>query len=304
VNDQDYKPFAALKKAGLKLKDDEKKGVPKPAPQPKKPDPEVEKAKDDDLFLSAMTGTKPMNTTKRVPPKNTAPKPAEAKPKASAPEKPAPKKTAQPAPTPAAPVDPDAEADVFLSAMSGVKTLDGESGRAVPKKTKEPEAPKLSTEEALSRERVHKLLHDDIAFDMDYAEGYQYGQVQGLDPKIFNKLKAGSYDVEARLDLHGMTVDEACHTLLDFMRKQYQLGHRYLLLVTGRGKNSPMGRSIIREEMQYWLTRDPLRQVVLAFVSAQPRDGGPGALYVLLRKYKKSIGKINWEKLPGDWNDL
>ena len=84
----------------------------------------------------------------------------------------------------------------------------------------------------------------------------------------------------------------------------YTMGKRHLLLVTGRGKNSPDGRGILRDEVQTWLTREPLRRVVLAFVTAQPRDGGAGALYVLLRKFKKSLGKVQWDRLPKDWSSL
>nr|WP_245168191.1 Smr/MutS family protein [Desulfobaculum xiamenense] len=95
--------------------------------------------------------------------------------------------------------------------------------------------------------------------------------------------------------MHGLTSEETVHELVDFVRKHYQLGHRTLHLVTGRGNNSPLGRSVLREEVQNWLTRDPLRRVVLAFVTAQPKHGGPGAVYVLLRKHKKSLGKVDWD---------
>jgi DNA-nicking Smr family endonuclease len=74
---------------------------------------------------------------------------------------------------------------------------------------------------------------------------------------------------------------------------------RALLLIPGRGKNSPDGVAVLRERVQAWLTQDPLKRVVLAFCTARPVDGGPGSLYVLLRKYRKK-GKVLWERCPVD----
>ena len=68
-----------------------------------------------------------------------------------------------------------------------------------------------------------------------------------------------------------------------------------------RGANSPGGVPVLKEELKSWLTRDPLKRVVLAFTTAQPRHGGAGALYVLLRKFKKTKGKVRFEK---DWPEF
>lgn len=88
-----------------------------------------------------------------------------------------------------------------------------------------------------------------------------------------------------------MTSDQAHESLLFFIRESYLQGHRCILVVTGRGINSPGGQSILRRETETWLTRDPLKRVVLAFCTAQPKDGGAGAIYVLLRKQKKDPGE-------------
>jgi DNA-nicking Smr family endonuclease len=105
------------------------------------------------------------------------------------------------------------------------------------------------------------------------------------------------------LDLHGFNADDAHNLLLGFVKENYLAGKRCLLVIPGRGKNSPDGRGILREQIQYWLIRDPFKRVLLAFSTAQPQHGGTGALYLLLRKYKKSRGKIFWERLPSN-NDL
>lgn len=53
---------------------------------------------------------------------------------------------------------------------------------------------------------------------------------------------------------------------------------------------------VLREKLQSWLTQDPFKRVVLAFCTAQSHDGGPGSVYVLLRKYRKK-GRIYWERM-------
>ena len=56
-----------------------------------------------------------------------------------------------------------------------------------------------------------------------------------------------------------------------------------MLVIHGRGHNSPAGLPVLREQMSRWLTRGATGKSVLAFCTARPKDGGGGALYVLLR---------------------
>ena len=120
--------------------------------------------------------------------------------------------------------------------------------------------------------------------------------MNGLDPMILGKMRAGQYSPEGHLDMHGMVAEEAYEALVSFLRASYNKGKRTVLLIPGRGKNSPEGYAVLRERVQEWLTHDPFKRVVLAFCTAQPKDGGAGALYVLLRKYKKNRGKIQWRR--------
>ena len=105
----------------------------------------------------------------------------------------------------------------------------------------------------------------------------------------------GSLSPEAHLDLHGHNALQARDAVIAFIKSNYLSGRRCLLLIPGRGANSPGGLPVLKEEIKSWLTRDPLKRVVLAFCTAQPRHGGAGALYVRLRARKKSGGKIRWE---------
>ena len=122
------------------------------------------------------------------------------------------------------------------------------------------------------------------------------GSVIGLDPAVLGRLRAGRFSPEAHLDLHGQNTRQAFASLARFIRNAYLRGLRTVIVVTGRGKNSPDGTGVLRPLLPEWLCKDPFKRVVLAFCTARAADGGPGAVYVLLRKYKKTRGKIIWDR--------
>lgn len=193
----------------------------------------------------------------------------------------------------------DAEPDddqLFFSAMSGVAPMNPEHGRQVDVR---PEVPisKPPDPELQASKYMQAFLNGDIDFELEYTEEYMHGYVKGMDLKAFRKLKNGGLSMEAHMDMHGLNADQAYDTLLFFIRECYLQGKRSVLLITGRGSGSPGGMSVLKQAVQGWLTREPLRRVVLAFCTAQAKDGGTGALYVLLRKRKKTEGKVKWDRL-------
>jgi DNA-nicking Smr family endonuclease len=111
----------------------------------------------------------------------------------------------------------------------------------------------------------------------------EIGGIAGIDRASFEKLKRGQMDIEARLDLHGQTQDEAHRELSAFIARAHAQGKRLALVITGKGRE---GKGILRESVPRWLNEPALRNRVLAVTQAQPRDGGAGALYVLLRKIR------------------
>ena len=113
------------------------------------------------------------------------------------------------------------------------------------------------------------------------------------------KLRQGAFSPEASIDLHGLNVQQAFETLRGFFKASWYRGMRCVIVVPGRGRNSPDGIGILREKLKLWFTQEPFKRVVLAFCTARPHDGGPGSLYVLLRKYKKK-GRVYWDRMPPD----
>jgi DNA-nicking Smr family endonuclease len=105
----------------------------------------------------------------------------------------------------------------------------------------------------------------------------------GIDRATAERLKRGLRKIEARLDLHGMTQKEAHRALVEFLREADDAGRRCLLVITGRGLGVD-GPGILQGSVPRWLAEGGLRQRILAIAPAQPRHGGAGALYVLLRR--------------------
>lgn len=203
---------------------------------------------------------------------------------------------------PPTPAEENAEDTLFFQAMQGIAPLAG-SGRQIQPPPPPPAAVEPEDGDDSDAKLMRQAVQGPIEFDLELSDEYMRGFVRGLDSKIFQQLKAGSLSVEGHLDLHGQNMDQAHDALLFFMRESYLAGKRVVLVIPGRGKNSPGGLSILRAEIQSWLTREPLRRIVLAFCTAQPRDGGTGALYVLLRKMRKSQGKVAWDTQM-NWEDL
>jgi DNA-nicking Smr family endonuclease len=110
----------------------------------------------------------------------------------------------------------------------------------------------------------------------------------GLDRASAERLKRGKYPIDDRLDLHGMTQDEAHRALDSFIAGAAKQGLRCVIVITGKGLRGLAEGSgdlgILRNAVPRWLNESGLRAKVLAFTAAQPRHGGGGALYVLLRR--------------------
>ena len=111
------------------------------------------------------------------------------------------------------------------------------------------------------------------------------GHAPGVDRRTAEKHRRGRLPVEARLDLHGLTQDEAHRALERFLPHAQESGCRSVLVITGKGSRDG-ARGVLKESVPRWLNLPPLRALILSFSWAQPKDGGSGALYVLLRRIR------------------
>lgn len=176
------------------------------------------------------------------------------------------------------------EAELFRQSVGEVSPVRAKAGRAPP-----PEPPSAASLRIVSAEmealaQLCQLVAGDGPMDVLSSDERVEGRAPGLDERVMIRLRAGDYAVQAHLDLHGLTRDEAKVELEGFLRKALTVGLRCVLVVTGRGLHSKDQISVLKEGVQAWLTRGRLASKVLAFTSARPKDGGAGAVYVLLRK--------------------
>ena len=109
------------------------------------------------------------------------------------------------------------------------------------------------------------------------------GAAAGVDGRAASRLRRGQMRPEARIDLHGHTLEQAHRALAAFIDRAAGEGRRCVLVITGKGGVGRTGGTI-RSEFPRWLNQPGLRPRILAFAEARPRDGGAGAFYVLLRK--------------------
>ena len=119
----------------------------------------------------------------------------------------------------------------------------------------------------------------------------------GIQNGVFRKLKQGRYEYEAKLDLHRLNVRQARKEIFEFVEEAYLLGLRMLLLIHGKGRGifAENRKSILKGYTNVWLKQIP---IVQAFHSAQNRDGGTGAVYILLSKSEESK-KVNRGRYKG-----
>ena len=104
---------------------------------------------------------------------------------------------------------------------------------------------------------------------------------RGVHCPLFKRLKKGQITVEEELDLHHCTVAEAKKLILGYILEAYDKGLQCVRIIHGKGHNSKEGYSLIKYAVNHWLQQVPM---VRAFCSCVPKDGGTGAIYVLLDK--------------------
>ena len=110
------------------------------------------------------------------------------------------------------------------------------------------------------------------------------------DRKVLKNLKRGSISPEDRIDLHGLTVDQARMALTRFIGRSHAKGLRLVLVITGKGRDRgqagpiPERVGVLRRQAPVWLSDPGLKHAVREVREALPLHGGGGALYVWLRR--------------------
>jgi DNA-nicking Smr family endonuclease len=103
----------------------------------------------------------------------------------------------------------------------------------------------------------------------------------GVPASVFTQLRRGRYAVKSELDLHGLTGAEARLELRAFLAECLDARLQCVRIIHGKGLRSGPRGPVLKASVNRWLRQ---WDEVLAFVSAPVRDGGTGAIYVLLRR--------------------
>ncbi len=121
-----------------------------------------------------------------------------------------------------------------------------------------------------------------------------------FDKRKARKLGTGQIAIDARIDLHGMRQSEAHTALRRFLMAAYSQGHRWVLVVTGKGARQnrdreqdpwtivPVEPGVLKRNVPAWLAEAELRAIVISYKPAAGRHGGDGALYVHLRNKERA----------------
>ncbi len=192
---------------------------------------------------------------------------------------------AKPAVAPPPPATPDLDdAELFLRSVAGVRRmLPQEPLRPVTPKETVPsrQRPKGDEEgQQLFLRAVDKLdvvFHDEIPDDVV--------PLHPLPTNRMRQLKKGALRIDFELDLHGLTRDEALQSLAQFIRGAYSRGQKAVLVITGKGNNSP-GEPVLLGAVSGWL-REGGKAMVAEFAPAPKQLGGSGAFVVFLRDKSK-----------------
>lgn len=164
---------------------------------------------------------------------------------------------------------------LFLTEMAGVRPLRSDNKIKIRKKPKTPA--RLATEED------YRLTINDVFSSAEMLEDcpeiLSFSR-SGLQRNVLKKLRQGKHPIEHALDLHGLTIKQARNELVEFLGECEAAGVSHAIIVHGKGFRSK-DKPVIKPMVNRWL-----RAVdnVLAFHSAQAKDGGSGAVYVLLKK--------------------
>jgi DNA-nicking Smr family endonuclease len=99
------------------------------------------------------------------------------------------------------------------------------------------------------------------------------------------QLSRGKKEIDARIDLHGMTQTRAHRALLGFLQRAHHEGFTFVLVITGKGKiGAESERGVLRRQVPQWLALPEFRALVIGFEEAHIGHGGEGALYVRVRR--------------------
>ncbi|BDD90728.1 Smr/MutS family protein [Pandoraea sp. XJJ-1] len=173
------------------------------------------------------------------------------------------------------------DANVFRDSVGDIAPIarKGATDRVEhPRQPPEPVARQTQEDEAAV---LHESLSDEFDPEalLDTDDRLSYRR-PGISHDALLKLQRGEWVVQAQIDLHGMRRDEAREALSAFLNDAVKRGLRCVRVIHGKGLGSVNREPVLKDKVRGWLAQ---KDQVLAWAQAQGRDGGSGALVVLLQ---------------------
>jgi len=159
--------------------------------------------------------------------------------------------------------------DEFEVWVEVARTVQPAPGRAIPELPAEP-APPLVTETSAPAPRARSLRRHPTA------------PPEVIEPGRHRRLVRERDDIDARIDLHGLTFERARARLHDFLQRAHHSGARAVLVITGKGRG---GDGVLRRHAPEWLAEPAVRPIVAGVSPAHRKHGGEGAFYVALKRH-------------------
>lgn len=178
----------------------------------------------------------------------------------------------------------DADYALFRAEVEGAVPLRNEvvePWRQRPPPIPRPRPPEADEDDLAGLSEAQVETHDVLSFSRP-----------GVQRRLFDDLQRGRIEPGLELDLHGLTAEHARAVLRAFLAACTERRIRCARIIHGKGYNSGGRQPVLKCKINYWLR---LRPEVLAFCSATRRDGGTGAVYVLLRNPDKARARTGGE---------
>jgi len=173
------------------------------------------------------------------------------------------------------------EDDLFKAEMAGVQPIKSDKVDLDRKPSTPTLAQQAAKQAAVKRddEKINPLTMSDVepVNPIDPIEFCRGGVQHG----VYKNLRLGKYDIEARIDLHGYTLEKALDEVYRFVSDCHQYGLRTVSITHGKGVNSKPFPAFLKSYVAKWLKEIP---EVMAYHSCIPRHGGTGSVYVLIQK--------------------
>jgi DNA-nicking Smr family endonuclease len=169
--------------------------------------------------------------------------------------------------------------ELFSEAMNEVQRVSWKHDLHPSSKPAKPSGPEPEVED-------HRLMQEAMEEDFPIPDHPEYieGWVGVSGKRFLPNLRNGLYSIQGQIDLHGLNRNEAQTAVEDYIIRMSRFRSCCVKIIHGRGINSPADRATLKESLQRLLSTRRMSRYVVAYASAPSRDGGVGAVYVLLSR--------------------